>query len=428
MNKTKKEFFLAVVMYSLTALFLFYEMGIQVSPSIMTRQLMHDFSIGSAGLGLMSACYFYSYTLMQIPAGLLYDRFGPRTLLTYASIICALGALFFGLTTTVYWAALGRFLMGIGSAFAFIGVLVVAARWFHGYYFAFLVGVAQLLAALGAISGEVPLAWSVETIGWRDTMFILVGIGFVLAILCFFVLKDSPAHECKKIMPREKSFFKHFLQIVGKFQTWAFALYAFLGWGPMSVFASLWGVPFLMEVYGIDAFHAALPVTMMWLGIGLTAPFVGWISNVMGRRKPILWIGSTVGFFASIILIYLPHVPYWASFVLLFFMGLASAAHILTFALVRDSNKASVVATAVGVNNMAVVIGGAILQPLVGGILTSLWDKSTLKNGVPFHQISDYQAALLVVPMLYFLGFVIALFAIKETYCGKELESRKVRK
>lgn len=424
MTVKKTSFGVAIVMYLLAALFLFYEMAIQVSPSIMTRQLMHDFSITSAGLGVMAAFYFYSYTAMQIPAGLLYDRYGPKTLLTIASIVCALGALFFGLTTTVFWAAIGRFLMGIGSAFAFIGVLVVAARWFEGYYFACLVGVAQLLAALGAISGEVPLAWSVEQIGWRNTMFFLVGVGFILAFLCFFILQDRPKHECKNIMPKERSFWRHIGLILQNVQTWIFALYAFVGWGPMSVFASLWGVPFLMVRYQIDAFHAALPVTMMWLGIGLTAPFVGWISNLIGLRKPILWIGSLVGLISSVILVYPFDIPYWATFILLFFMGFACAAHILTFALVRDVNKPNVVATAVGVNNMAVVIGGAILQPLVGGILTSLWDGKTLANGVPVHNLADYHWALSIVPILYLIGFATAIFAVQETHCHNVFEKK----
>lgn len=424
MTRKKTSLALAIVMYLLTALFLFYEMAIQVSPSIMTRQLMHDFSVNSAGLGVMAAFYFYSYTIMQIPAGLLYDHYGPRTLLTIASCVCALGALFFGLTETVFWAALGRFLMGIGSAFAFIGVLVVAARWFEGYYFALLVGCAQLLAALGAISGEVPLAFSVEHMGWRHTMFLLVIIGFVLAVLCFLVLRDRPCHECNVIMPKETSFWRHIGQVINNKQTWSFALYAFVGWGPMSVFASLWGVPFLMVRYGVDSFYAALPVTMMWLGIGFTAPFVGWLSNRIGLRKPILWIGSIIGLVSSMILLYLYDVPYWGSFILLFFMGVACAAHILTFALVRDINKPNVVATAVGFNNMAVVIGGAVLQPLVGGILTSLWDGSVLKSGVPIHSLSDYHWALLIVPILYVIGIFTALFMIKETHCKNVFQSK----
>ncbi len=425
MKKSRKQFLAAIVMYTVTSLFLFYEMAIQVSPSIMTNQLMKAFSIDSAGLGVMAAFYFYSYTGMQIPAGLLFDRYGPRTLITWACVICVLGALFFGLTETAFWAAIGRFLMGVGSAFAFIGVLVVAARWFTEFYFAFLVGVAQLLAALGAVCGEVPLAHAVEGIGWRATMFWLVGIGSCLAVLCLFVLRDHPKHESKKVMPHETSFWRHIGQVVAQFQTWSIGLYAFTGWGPVTVFASLWGVPFLAVRYNIDTFKAALAMTMMWLGVAIASPLVGWLSNLMGRRKTILWIASLVGLVSSITLIYMPDVPYFAASVLLFLMGAASASHMLTFALVRDNNRPGVVATAVGFNNMAVVIGGAILQPLVGGILTSLWDNVSMKNGVPLNTLGDYQIALIVVPLLYLIGFFVVAFSIKETYCKSKYGAHK---
>lgn len=417
MSMTRSEWFIAIGMYSLAALFLCYEMAVQVSPSIMTFQLMRDFQIQHTGLGVMAAFYFYSYTLMQIPAGLLYDHFGPRTLLTVASIICALGALFFAFTATVYWAAFGRFLMGLGSSFAFIGVLVVAARWFDGFYFAFLVGIAQLLAAIGAIAGEVPLAFMVNHIGWRETMYWLVAVGFVLAFLCLFVLKDRPKHEHHEVMTREHSLRRHLGQVLERSQTWAFAIYAFCGWGPMSVFASLWGVPFLMNRYNVPNTLAAFAIMMMWLGLGILSPFVGWFSNLIGRRKPILWVGSLVGLSASLLLLYTPGLPFWVAFVLLFLMGIASAAHILTFALVRDINRHSVIATGIGVNNMAVVIGGALLQPLVGGILSHLWDGHSLINGIQAHATSDYQIALLVVPILFFIGFLTAVFFVKETRC-----------
>jgi len=177
---------IGVIIYILAALFLFYEMALQVSPSVMTFDLMKDLKLDAKSLGIMSACYFYSYTLMQIPAGLLFDRFGPRILLTCATIVIAAGGFFFGMTTTPYLAAAGRFLMGIGSAFAFIGVLTVAARWFSAKYFAFLVGIAQFLAAMGAMGGELPLAGSVNTFGWRWTINALAIGGLFLAVIIAF--------------------------------------------------------------------------------------------------------------------------------------------------------------------------------------------------------------------------------------------------
>lgn len=417
MTMTKKELFHAIGMYLLAALFLFYEMGVQVSPSIMTRQLMRDFGIDSWSLGLMASFYFYSYTVMQIPAGLLFDRFGPRSLLSSAAVICALGTLFFSFTETVVLGAIGRFFMGIGSSFAFIGVLVVAARWFDGKYFAFLVGLAQFLAALGAISGEVPLAAAVEAYGWRDVMFWLMGAGLVLALLNFFVLRDRPEHEHYEVMEKENSLGTHLRQVVMRPQTWAVALYAFSGWGPMALFASLWGIPYLMEKFQISNSLAATTTMMMWLGLAFGSPFVGYLSDRMGRRLPIMWIGSLIGLISFILILYIPYLPLTLVFFLLFFAGLGCSAHILTFALVRDNNPTSIVASGIGFNNMAVVIGGAILQPLGGAILSALWDGAYV-GGIPYHTTGDFTAALSMVVGLYGLGLIASLFLIRETRCS----------
>ena len=139
------------LVFTLVSLFLFYEMGVQVSPSVMAAELMSAFHINAMGLGLMSAFYFYSYTGMQIPAGMLLDRFGVRHIVATALLVCAVGAALFGMTHSMAWGSIARVLMGFGSAFAFVSVLAVADRWFDRKYFAMLAGLAQFFAALGAI-------------------------------------------------------------------------------------------------------------------------------------------------------------------------------------------------------------------------------------------------------------------------------------
>ena len=149
----KHKVLCGTIILILASLFLLFEMALQVSPSIMTNQLMSEFKIHADVLGVMASCYFYSYTLMQIPSGLFYDHFGPRLLISLACAVCSLGAFFFGLSQSVILLGMGRFLLGIGSAFAFVGVLAVAARWFAPTLFALFAGMTQFLAGIGAMCG-----------------------------------------------------------------------------------------------------------------------------------------------------------------------------------------------------------------------------------------------------------------------------------
>lgn len=415
----KKEFkpFLAIFIYLLATIFLIYEMALQVSPSIMTKQLMIAFGIDAKRLGIMASFYFYSYTLMQIPVGILYDYYGPRLLISLSLLICASGALFFGMTNSLYLAALGRFCMGIGSAFAFIGVLVVAIHWFPSHYFAFLVGVAQLLAAFGALGGELPLAALVNQFGWRTIMTLSGIIGILIALLCAFIIRDHPTS--RTIKKPKHHIWKDLKKILHSSQTLWIALYAFSSWGPITVFAALWGVPYLMLKYQISNIYAAFACGMIWVGLGLMSPLFGWLSDRLGRRCILLTISSCLGLIGSIFAIYVPGIPFWLVSIFLFMMGLASAGQILTFALVKDTNKRSVIATAIGFNNMAVVIGGALFQPLVGYILDLLWTGQS-KGGIPIYSIQNYQIGLIIVPFCFLIAMVISLFFIRETYCQSQ--------
>src|SRR3990167_3377616 len=128
----------AYVVFLLSASFYLYEYILQVAPSVMADSMMETFHVSAAGFGIVSAFYFYAYAPMQLPAGVLFDRYGPRKLMTFALLLCSLGAFFFASTDSLFTAALGRFLIGVGSAFSFIGVLVLISRWFPPNQFALL--------------------------------------------------------------------------------------------------------------------------------------------------------------------------------------------------------------------------------------------------------------------------------------------------
>lgn len=419
----KHEKIFSVIIYILAALFLFYEMALQVSPGVMTNELMSDFRLNAASLGVIAAFYFYSYTFMQIPAGLLYDKFGPRILITTSVIICSLGALFFGMTKSFQMLALGRFFMGIGSAFAFIGVLIVAARWFEERRFAMLVGIAQLLAAFGAMGGAFPLASMVSNLGWRTSINLLSIFGFVLSLLAAIFIRDYPKdHPHSHTNHYKLGLFKSLKELVKEAQAWYLAIYAFCSWAPIAIFAALWGVPYLEKKFFLLKTEAALAVSCMWLGLMIVSPLLGWLSDKIRRRKSLIVILAGVGTLASTYLLLTKNLTITGAYPLIFLMGAASSGQILTFALVKDTVKPNITATAIGFNNMAVVLGGAVFQPLVGSIISHFWN-GTYEGGIRVYPVNAYEIALIIIPFCYFIGFLVSLFFIDETFCKNKNSS-----
>lgn len=405
-SKTK-----AVFIFILAALFLFYEMGVQVSPSVMTSYLMKDLGLTAVSLGFMSGFYFYSYTLMQIPAGLIFDRFHVRWVVIVPLILCAAGSFFFAQADSIVGGSLGRLLMGTGSAFAFISVLVVASDLFDDKYFALLAGLTQMLAAFGAMMGEGPLVPLVENYGWRHTMLILAAIAVVLAVIIAIFVRYEKCDKFKcasqSNTPVQTNIFASLEILVKNKQTWFIAIYACLLWAPMSAFASLWGVPYFETVYGLTKSESANLVSLMWLGIALGSPVLGFMSDFLKSRTYVLSSVAFLGFIGFLMInAHLSTIPLWLVGVGLFVAGIACGGQALSFAVVKDNNSNTNIAAAIGFNNMAVVISGAIFQPLVGNFIS---DQSA----------SHYQQGIHLVTGCFLVGSVVALFLIRSQRYGK---------
>lgn len=384
----------------------------------MAESMMKTFQVSAAGFGIVSAFYFYAYAPMQLPAGLLFDRYGPRKLMTCALILCAIGSFFFASTNSLYTAALGRFLIGIASAFSFIGVLVLVSRWFPPQQFAFLAGVAQLMSSVGAMFGEVPLAALINLVGWRYASFILALVGLALAALIWIVIRDYPHQKVQSTPQRHfKEEWHRLLSVCHRAYTWVIGAYAFTIWTPIAVFAALWGVPYLQQKYQISVILASGLCSMIWLGIGVGSPLLGWLSDRSCSRRLALSISSVFGLGATLILLYWPNVPLNWMYLVLFTLGFGAGGQTVSFAVVKDNNPPELVGTASGFNNLSVLLGGAIFQPIVGVILHNSTDWQMV-NDIPVYSIASYNKALFVMPLCYLASLIISLFVLRESHPG----------
>lgn len=409
----------AYIIFLLAASFYLYEFVLQVAPSVMADSMMKTFHVGAAGFGIVSAFYFYAYAPMQLPAGLLFDRYGPRKLMTFALVLCAVGSFFFASTDSLLTAALGRFLIGIGSAFSFIGVLVLVSRWFPPQQFALLAGIAQLMSSVGAMFGEVPLAALIDLTGWRAASFILAFIGLCLALLLWTVIRDFPGQTTQVPSKRQfKDEWRRLVTVCSRSYTWITGAYACTIWTPIAVFAALWGVPYLQQKYQTSVLVASSLCSMIWLGIGIGSPLFGWFSDRIESRRIALLASAVLGLFATIFLLYIPGISAGWMYVILFILGLGASGQTVSFAVVKDNNPSELVGTASGFNNLSVLIGGAVFQPLVGLFLQH-YAGTQPGLAVPVYTLSSYNIALSVMPCCYFLSILLVVFLLRESHPGR---------
>jgi MFS family permease len=405
------------IVWGLGCLFYFYENLIQVSPSVMSNELMRDFSVTSHTLGILSGIYFYSYAGMQLPGGVMIDYFGPKRLLTIATSVCALGTIAFGMTDSFYMACLARLLIGFGSAFAVVGTMKLATNWFSAERFAFLTGLMVTIGMLGSINGEAPLAYLVDHVGWRESMVILGSIGLVLAILIYFITSDMPEHPIVKhpIQHEEEHVMRNLSELIRNKQLWLIALYGGLMYMSTPVFCGLWGVPFLMVKMSISKTLAANFISLVFVGWVIASPLWGIFSNYVGRRKVPMTIGSVGCLITSLIFIYAPLTEQLPLQFSLFAFGIFSAAFLPAFSVASELCNRRYVATGLSFMNMMNMIGIALIQPAIGFILDKAWT-GQMVNDVRVYSLSAYQSSLMVLPIAISISLILLPF-IRETYC-----------
>ncbi len=377
----------------------------------MVADLMRSFSVGAAVLGNLSAFYFYAYSGLQIPVGLLLDRFGPRRLMSLAALGVAVGTLLFAVSTTIEGAYAGRLIIGAGCAFSWAGTLAIVNQWFPSR-FAVLAGVSQMVAMGGAILGQAPLAAVVESTGWRATLQMLAIVGGVLAVSIYWIVRDRTRPASSMDRPPTSTD-----TVVRNPQTWLAAGFGLAMTAPMLAFGALWGVPYLSAVHGIERTEAAGIASLVFLGNGLGGVLIGWWSDRIRRRKGPMLAGGTLCVCSQLLFLLVPTLPLWTVAALVFLSGAGGASMVLAFATAREHNSLARAGLTIGIINTAVTGSGALLQPIIGWLLDLGWDGRTF-DGARVYSAEIFRLAMLVVPGVGLLGLAL-LGAIRETHAAQ---------
>lgn len=401
----------AVAAFLLGCLCFGYAFVQRVAPSVMTDELMRSFQVQAGALGALSAFYFYAYAAIQMPVGVLMDRYGPRRILGSAMALCLLGSAAFAIADTLWMAAIGRLLIGGAVAFAYVGTMTIAATWFPVARFSLSVGILQMIGMIGAMTGQAPLGLFVTAIGWRDTILSLGVIGAVLSVLIFLVVQEVPAE--KKDAAKAQS--GAFRDVLRRKDSWCCALIGFALTSSMLAFAGLWAVPWLRQVHGFTPSEAAVTASLVFLSWAVASPVVGWVAEKIGRRKPLMYFGILANIVVFSVFVLFPDLPRVFLYPLFMLSGIGGCTMIISFSCVREVNRPGRAGAALGFVNMFVVGSGALFQPLLGYVLDMTWD-GTLLDGTPFYGTDSYGAALSTFLVTYTLAF-IACILLRETHC-----------
>lgn len=412
--------FIPWLICSLGMMYYCYNYFLRVFPSVMQNELMSAFGISAYQFGNLAAFYYYAYTPMQIPAGMLYDKFGARFVLFFACVVAVTGLATFINADHFALAALGRFMIGLGAAFAYIGTLKLASMWLPENRFATAAGITTACGILSAALSQHFLTEFVQELGYKDALRIALFIGAILSMLLLIFVRNRRPYGLKASQHSTMNYtelFQALRHVINNPQMWIISLVSCLTYLPASAFLDLWGIPFLKTSYQLSPEQAANVASFAFIGWIIAGPILGALSDKIKRRRGMLCVASLVSAVLMAIICYVPFANMVLLSIIFCLLGVSCAVHPLCFAMGKENNPLSIAGTAIAVTNTLTMMGGVLLQPLIGKLLdwhASINNMHALHCGPITYLPSDYVFALSVIPVGVLAGSVLCLF-LRET-------------
>jgi len=396
---------MATVAWLLTAVYYFYQYALRSAPAVMMPQLSEAFGISALGVASIVGLFYYGYSPFSLIAGAAMDRVGPRRLLPFAAITVGIGALMFS-TGQREVASIGRFIQGAGGVFALVGAIYIATKNFPASQAATLIGATQMFGMAGGAAGQFAVGPLIGNgLRW-STFWIGMGIvGLLIGVLLFFLIPQEEARAdssggLQNIISGFGTVFKNPQSILC-------GLIAGLLFIPTTIFDMVWGVRYLQEAHGIDYGSAVMRSATVPFGWIIGCPLLGFISDRIGRRKPVI-TGGAVVLLACLAWILFGRPNILPPYILGLVAGIASGGAMLPYTVIKEANPSRLGGTATGVVNFLNFTFSALLGPAFG------WLLQEVSGGAIKMDLEHYQIAF--APLLYGVAIAILLtLFLKET-------------
>ncbi|MEQ8197687.1 MAG: MFS transporter [Clostridiaceae bacterium] len=386
---------------------------------VVSEEITRTLNLSAVQLGNLVSITFYSYALMQIPAGILLDKFGCKKTSIAGMITTGTGSIFIGAAVNLWMAYGGRLLIGMGTSVIFISVLKSQSIWFSKKEFSGASSKISFIGNLGGAGATFPLAFMVLNVGWRSSLYIMGAFCFFAAFMVRRYVNDSPEELGYNALGinigKEKMEFKKAMKhVISNRATWRNFFILFSTVGCTTAFTGLWGVSYFTSVYGLPKTTAAFYVSFVFYGLIVGSLLAGYAdkflkNSIMVYPRIGLIINSAIWVYILLVKRGKPGLALYPF--LLFAMGTFVMSHILCFTDIKDKTDGRCGGIATSFVNSGEFAGSSVISILVGVILDLLW-KGNFIDGIKFYGIDEYKKAFLLFLAVSFIG--IAASFIKD--------------
>ncbi|MCZ6719087.1 MAG: MFS transporter [Gammaproteobacteria bacterium] len=417
----------AWINWTLGVFFVVFVFTFQTGYAVTSVGMTKDLSLSVAQVGFIGSIYTWAFAIAQFGSGSILDRLGIRWVLPVACVIVTVGGFLFANATGPEMLIIGQVLMAVGGSFGFVGAGFVGGRWFAPIKYGFMFCLVQFVASLSAIAGQMILGKMVEQFPWSTLLNSMAVGGVVLTVVMFVVLRD-PVREDAELAPWEgiRKFLNDLIAAINEVtsikDSWINSLIGGATFGTMLALGVVWGPKFLMAS-GMSQTDAFFTSSIMWAGLAFGAPFFGWLSDKLRKRKLPMAAGCALQLLTIIVIISRPGMsPTEANFYF-FIWGFMSGGSMLNFPIGADLVRPALIGTSAAVVNAVQFIVGGIIMAVPGRVLsgTGLIARIAEMEGTAKGTVADYQWAILVIPLILGIALILFLF-LRETYPNSEEE------
>lgn len=393
MSKTSK---MAIWAWLLVVLYYFYQYALRSAPSVMIPQLSEAFGLNALGVASIVGLFYYGYSPFSLITGVSLDRLGLRKVIPLGAVAVGLGAILF-VTGNQTLAGIGRLLQGAGGAVPLVGAVYIVSKYFPAAKAATLIGATQMFGMAGGFAGQFAVGPAIGSgLPWQQFWIIMGIAGFFLGIILWAFLPK----ETKEEMPEKslKSTLDAFKSVITNPQSLLCGFIAALIFIPTTIFDMVWGVRFIQDGYGFDYGEAVLRASAVPFGWIIGCPLLGYLSDRIGRRKPVI-IGGTAVLFVCLVGALYGRVGVLPPYSIALLIGIASGAGMIPYTVIKESNPPRLSGTATGVANFINFTFSAMMGQIFGWLLL------TVSHGSGKLMITDYRMTF--GPLLF--GLIVAI-------------------
>ncbi|QGK74976.1 MFS transporter [Flavobacterium sp. SLB02] len=415
-NKSYTKYYIIAWVFGL--LFYFLDYVIRSSPAVMLPELAQSFSVKEIRLVTIIGTYYYTYSTCSLIAGIALDRFGAKYSLFTGALILGIGCLLF-MISSQFSGVVGRLFQGAGCAFAFPGCVYLASKGFSAKSLATAIGFTQCLGMLGGSAGQFVVGPLIEK--GMDINTFWLSIGIFTIIVAFGLWFITPAHIVEKkaeTIVKKQSLLDPYKIVFSNPQSWLCGIVSGLLFAPTTIFAMTWAVDFFQKDRAFDFHSATISSAMVAFGWVFGCPLLGFITDKINKRKPVLIFGALFMILSLIQLLYFPDLL--PAKISMFLLGVGSGAAMIPYSIIKEANPDNVKGSATGAINFITFGVTTLLSPLFSRLF-----------GQTLNDANDKMIHFQQAGLFWIVGISIAIlvsFLLKETGEGKTFNNAELQK